>query len=207
MVVVCLDLEGVLLPEIWINVALKTGIEELKYTTRDISDYDELMNMRINILRKNNIKYNDIVKVIDTLSPLEGARDFLEKIRNKFQLVILSDTFYEFAMPLMKALNHPTLFCHNLIINEQDYIDGYKIRIKDSKKNAIINLRRMNFNTIAVGDSYNDTSMLKEADKGILFNPPESVIKEFPMFSVTTNYNSLFNEIETDIHYIEKNTK
>lgn len=196
MVLACLDLEGVLLPEIWINVALKTGIEKLKLTTRDISNYDELMGIRLEILRKENITINDIQEVINTLDPLEGARDFLHKLQHNFQVVILSDTFYQFAMPLMKKLDFPTLFCHNLVIDQSGYITGYNLRHRDSKREAIIHFREMSFKTIATGDSYNDTTMLGEADRGILFRPPANVIDDFPHFPVVTEYDNLLEEFK-----------
>lgn len=194
MILACLDLEGVLIPEIWINVAEKTGIDELKLTTRDISDYDELMKHRLNILDKNNIDINMIQDVISTLSPLEGADLFLNKLREHFQVIILSDTFYQFAMPLMKKLGYPTLFCHNLIIDEKGRITDYKLRMKDQKREAVKRFHELNFKVIAAGDSYNDTNMLSEAEKGILFCPPEKVIKEFPQFPVTLEYDALFDE-------------
>jgi phosphoserine/homoserine phosphotransferase len=194
MILACLDLEGVFLPEIWINVAVKTGVEELKLTTRDISDYDQLMNYRIKILRDKKITMSLIRGVIENMDPLEGALDFLNQLKARFQVVILSDTFYQFAMPLMKKLDYPTLFCHNLIVGSDDYLSGYKLRVRDSKREAVIRFRELNFKTIASGDSYNDISMLKEADKGILFCPPDNVIKEFPQFPVSINYPALYNE-------------
>ena len=194
MLVACLDLEGVLLPEIWINVAEKTKIPELRLTTRDISDYDELMRHRLKILKENDITIELIKDVIDGLSPLDGARDFLYKLKEKFQIIILSDTFYQFAMPLMKKLDYPTLFCHKLIIDNNGYIVDYKLRLNDSKRNAVIKLKELNFNIIATGDSYNDITMLKEADRGILFRPPQNVINEFPQFPVSVDYNGLLEE-------------
>ncbi len=194
MVLACLDLEGVLLPEIWINVALKTGIEELKLTTRDISDYDVLMKKRLGILDEHKITINDIQEVIGTLDPLDGAADFLKKLQHEFQVIILSDTFYQFAMPLMKKLDFPALFCHDLVVEESGRIADYKLRQKDSKRKAVIGFRNLNFKTIASGDSYNDTTMLAEADKGILFRPPQNVIDEFPQYPVTTEYDQLLIE-------------
>ncbi len=184
----CLDLEGVLLPEIWIKFAEKTGIEELKLTTRDIPDYDELMTGRLAILKKNNLKLNDIQKVIATLHPLDGAYDFLCWLKSEFQVIILSDTFYEFAQPLMKQLDYPTLFCHKLITNEDGEIINYQLRQQDQKTKAVKALQGLNFQVISAGDSYNDTGMLQQADAGILFCPPEKVIKDFPQFPVTKNY-------------------
>jgi len=193
----CLDLEGVLLPEIWIKFAEKTGIEELKLTTRDIPDYDELMQGRLSILREKNLKIQDIQDVIATLSPLDGAIDFLNWLKSEFQVIILSDTFYQFAGPLMKQLAYPTLFCHNLIIDDKGVIIDYKLRQKDQKTKAVKALQSLNLKVISAGDSYNDTGMLKQADAGILFCPPQRVIEEFPQFPVATNYDEfqqLFSE-------------
>mgnify|MGYP001178778564 FL=1 len=184
----CLDLEGVLLPEIWIAFAEETGIKELKLTTRDIPDYDELMQGRLKILEENNLKLVDIENVIKKLSPLEGAIDFLNWLKSEFQVIILSDTFYQFAGPLMKSLDYPTLFCHELTIDRKGNIIGYKLRQKDGKAKAVSALKKLNFKVIAAGDSYNDTGMLQEADAGILFCPPENVVKEFPQFPVSRNY-------------------
>ena len=184
----CLDLEGVLLPEIWIKFAEKTGIEELKLTTRDIPDYDELMIGRLAILKKHNLKLKDIQKVIDTLSPLDGAYDFLRWLKSEFQVIILSDTFYEFAQPLMKKLDYPTLFCHKLITDDAGNIISYKLRQNDQKTKAVAALQGLNFQVISAGDSYNDTGMLQQADAGILFCPPERVVQEFPQFPVARNY-------------------
>ena len=186
--IACLDLEGVLLPEIWIAFAEETGIKEVKLTTRDIPDYDKLMQGRLNILEKNNLKLIDIENVIKKLSPLEGAIDFLNWLKSEFQVIILSDTFYQFAGPLMKSLDYPTLFCHELTINKKGSITGYKLRQKDGKTKAVSALKKLNFRVIAAGDSYNDTGMLQEADAGILFCPPENVVKEFPQFPVSRNY-------------------
>ncbi|OHD28088.1 MAG: phosphoserine phosphatase [Spirochaetes bacterium GWD1_27_9] len=194
MVLACLDLEGVFLPEIWINVADKTGVKELRLTTRDISDYDKLMKYRLNILKEKNIKLKDIIDVINTLEPLDGAYNFLQRLKERFQVIILSDTFYQFSMPLMKKLDFPALFCHDLIVSDDDFITDYKLRIKDSKREAVIKFRELNFKTIASGDSYNDISMLKEAHKGILFCPPDNVKNEFPQFPVAYNYDVLWDE-------------
>jgi phosphoserine/homoserine phosphotransferase len=184
----CLDLEGVLLPEIWIAFAEKTGIEQLKLTTREIPDYDELMQGRLKILNDNNLKLIDIQNVIKTLSPLAGAIDFLAWLKSEFQVIILSDTFYQFVGPLMKSLDYPTLFCNDLIVNSKGDITGYQLRQKDGKTKAVSALKKLNFKVIAAGDSYNDTGMLQEADAGILFCPPDNVIKEFPQFPVSRNY-------------------
>jgi phosphoserine/homoserine phosphotransferase len=184
----CLDLEGVLLPEIWIKFAEKTGIKELKLTTRDIPDYDELMRGRLSILKQKNLKIKDIQDVITTLSPLDGAVDFLNWLKSEFQVIILSDTFYQFAGPLMKQLSYPTLFCHNLIINDEGVIVDYKLRQQDQKTKAVKALQGLNLQVISAGDSYNDTGMLQQADGGILFCPPQRVIDEFPQFPVARNY-------------------
>ena len=184
----CLDLEGVLLPEIWIKFAEKTGIEELKLTTRDIPDYDQLMKGRLDILKQNNLKLKDIQNVISSLSPLDGSYDFLSWLKSEFQVIILSDTFYEFAQPLMEQLDFPTLFCHKLIINSRGDIVNYKLRQRDQKTKAVKAFQGLNFQVISAGDSYNDVGMLQQADAGILFNPPASVVDEFPQFPVARSY-------------------
>ena len=171
-VVTCLDMEGVLTPEIWINVAQKTGIEKLKLTTRDISNYDELMTMRLGILEEHGLKLADIQAVIASLELLDGAREFLDSLRRRCQVIILSDTFYEFADPLIEKMNRPTLFCNSLEIDGDGKIAGYCLRQKDGKRKAVQALHGLNFQVIAAGDSYNDTSMLAEAEAGILFRPP-----------------------------------
>ena len=186
----CLDLEGVLVPEIWINVAELTGIEDLRLTTRDIPDYDELMTRRLKVLDKHGLKLSLIQSVIDDMGPLPGAREFVDWLRERYQLIILSDTFYEFGMPLMKQLDFPTLFCHKLEIKD-DRIANYKLRQADQKRQAVIAFHALNYKVIAAGDSYNDTSMLNEADAGILFSPPQNVIDEFPQFPVTNDYDEL----------------
>lgn len=186
-----LDLEGVLVPEIWINFSKKTGIEELRLTTRDIPDYDVLMKRRLKILAEHKLKLPDIQSVIDTMSPLEGAKDFLDWLRSEFQVVILSDTFAEFAKPLMRQLGWPTLFCHSLEVASDGSIANYKLRLKDQKKAAVEAFRKLNFKVVAAGDSYNDTAMLKAADQGILFCPPDNVKKEFPEFPVAETYDQL----------------
>ena len=191
----CLDLEGVLLPEIWIAFAEKTGIEQLKLTTREIPDYDELMQGRLKILHDNNLKLLDIQNVIKTLSPMAGAIDFLGWLKSEFQVIILSDTFYQFAGPLMKSLDYPTLFCHELTVNSKGSITGYRLRQKDGKTKAVSALKKLNFKVIAAGDSYNDTGMLQEADAGILFCPPDNVIQEFPQFPVSRNYKEFKNTL------------
>lgn len=190
----CLDLEGVLIPEVWIEFANKTGIEELKATTRDIPNYDVLMKQRLKILADNNLKLDDIQEVIATLSPLEGAKEFLDWLRERFQVVILSDTFYEFAQPLMRQLGFPTLFCHKLEINEQGYITDYKLRQADPKRQSIRAFQLLNYRCIAAGDSYNDTTMLKQAESGILFKSPNNVIEEFPQFPAVHEFEDLKKE-------------
>ncbi|MGH0029084.1 MAG: bifunctional phosphoserine phosphatase/homoserine phosphotransferase ThrH [Myxococcota bacterium] len=191
MIFACLDLEGVLVPEIWINVAERTGIEALRRTTRDEPDYDVLMKYRLQILADHGLKLPDIQEVIGTLSPLEGARDFLDALREDFQVLILSDTFYEFADPLMRQLGRPTLLCHRLGIADDGAVVDYHLRLPDQKRRCVQALHELNFKVIAAGDSYNDTSMLGEADAGILFRPPDNVVEEFPQFPVTRSYEEL----------------
>ena len=189
--IACLDLEGVLVPEIWIRVADKTGIKELRATTRDIPDYSELMRMRLDVCDQNGLTLQDISEVISKMLPLEGAEEFLSWLREKFQVVILSDTFYQFAYPLMKQLNFPALFCHNLDVDDSGRITDFKLRIKDQKKQAVKAFHSLGFQVIAAGDSYNDIPMLSEADKGILFCPPQNVIDEFSQFLITKDYTEL----------------
>ena len=189
--IVCLDMEGVLVPEIWIEFAEKTGIEALKATTRDIPDYDVLMKQRLAILAENNLKLRDIQEVIATLSPLEGAVDFLDSLREQYQLVILSDTFYEFAKPLVEQMKWPTIFCHKLVVQPDGSVTDYKIRQKDPKRMSVRALQSLNFSVFAAGDSYNDTTMLEEADAGFLFRSPANVIEEFPQYRVTNEYSEL----------------
>ncbi|RLC04416.1 MAG: bifunctional phosphoserine phosphatase/homoserine phosphotransferase ThrH [Deltaproteobacteria bacterium] len=185
------DVEGVFLPEIWINVAEKTGIEELKLTTRDISDYDVLMTKRLSLLKENNLKIQDIKDVISTLEPLEGALDILNWIRKESQIILLSDTFEEFAKPLMAKLNYPVLLCHSLTIDEKGNITDYNLRIDNQKKEAVKALKTLNYHVIGFGDSYNDIGMIQEAHQGFFFNPPDSVITDFPDIPVTKNYQEL----------------
>jgi phosphoserine/homoserine phosphotransferase len=187
----CLDLEGVLIPEIWIAFAEKTGIDALKATTRDIPDYDVLMKQRLAILKEHNLGLNEIQAVISELSPLEGASEFVDWLRERFQVVILSDTFYEFAAPLMAQLGYPTLLCHKLEVAENGEITDYKIRQKDPKRSSIKAFHSLNYRCIAAGDSYNDTTMLSEAEAGILFNAPDNVINEFPQFPAVVGYENL----------------
>lgn len=178
----CLDLEGVLVPEIWIAFAEKTGIEELRATTRDIPDYDVLMKQRLGILEQHNLKIGDIQEVIGTLAPLPGAREFIDWLRERFQVVILSDTFYEFSQPLMRQLHWPTLLCHRLVVDDAGRVVDYKLRQKDPKRASVQAFHSLNYRVLAAGDSYNDTTMLAEADVGFLIHAPQNVIDEFPQF-------------------------
>ena len=191
MEVICLDLEGVLLPEIWKGVANKTGIKELELTTRNIPDYNELMSNRLRIMKQNQLDLSVLQEVVSQLEPLTGAKDFLDWLRTEFQVVILSDTFYEFAKPLIAQLGWPTLFCHHLEVENDNKISGYRLRMEDHKRMAVQSLQKLNFNVKAAGDSYNDISMLKAADEGYLFNAPSSIIKEFPNFPTFNNYDEL----------------
>lgn len=191
MIVACLDLEGVLVPEIWIGVAERTGIDALRLTTRDLPDYDELMTRRLRILEEHGLGMPDIQAVIAGMAPLPGAREFLDALRERMQVVILSDTFYQFAAPLMRQLGWPTLFCHDLEVDDQGRVRAYRLRQKDAKRRAVRALRELNFGVVAAGDSYNDTAMLAEADAGILFRPPDNVVREFPRFPVTRTYAEL----------------
>lgn len=190
MEIACLDLEGVLVPEIWINFAKRTGIDELRATTRDIPDYDVLMRQRLRILQQHNLGLPDIQEVIDGMGPLEGAKDFLDWLRERFQVVILSDTFYEFAAPLMRQLGHPTLLCHRLSVDESGAVRDYHLRQKDPKRASIKALHSLNYRIIAAGDSYNDTSMLAEADRGILFRPPRTSSMSFLSIPSSRTINS-----------------
>ncbi len=190
MEIACLDLEGVLVPEIWIGVAEHTGIDALRATTRDIPDYDELMRQRLGLLEKHRLGVDEIQQVIAGMAPLEGAKDFLDWLRARFQVIILSDTFYEFSYPLMRQLDFPALFCHRLeIVNGR--ITGYKLRQKDPKRQSVKALHTLNFRVIAAGDSYNDTTMLEEADAGILFRAPASVIEAFPQYPSVSTFEEL----------------
>ena len=191
MELVCLDLEGVLVPEIWINFAKKTGIKELEATTRDIPDYDVLMTQRLNILREHNLGLPDIQAVIADMGPFPGAKEFVEWVRTHFQLIILSDTFYDFAHPLMRQLGWPTIFCHKLEVDGNGLITDYKLRQPDQKREAVKAFHQLNFRVIAAGDSYNDTTMLSEADHGFLFDAPANVIAEFPQFEAIHGYAAL----------------
>lgn len=195
MELVCLDLEGVLIPEIWIAFAEKTGIEALKATTRDIPDYDVLMRQRLKILDEHGYGLQAIQDVIAELDPLPGAAEFLNQLRQEFQVIILSDTFYEFAMPLMAKLGYPTLFCHKLIVDDSGRIVDYKLRQRDPKRQSVRAFQLLNYRVMAAGDSYNDTTMLKQAEAGILFHAPDNVIAEFPQFPAVDEYDALLAKL------------
>jgi phosphoserine/homoserine phosphotransferase len=194
--IVCLDLEGVLAPEIWIEFAGRAGIPELRRTTRDEPDYDKLMKYRLGILAEHRLGLPDIQEVIAGMGPLPGARAFLDDLREDYQAVILSDTFYEFAHPLMRQLGWPTLFCHSLATDAEGKVTGYHLRMADQKRQAVNRFRELNFKVVAAGDSYNDTAMLEAAHGGVLFCPPENVAREFPQFPVARDYTSLRAEID-----------
>lgn len=197
MQLVCLDLEGVLVPEIWIEFAKRTGISELRRTTRDEPDYDKLMTYRLDLLKAHKLGLPDIQKVIAEMGPMTGAKEFLDELRRDFQVIILSDTFYEFAMPLMAQLGMPTLFCHKLEADATGFLVNYHLRMPNQKKEAVQRFKELRFDVIAAGDSYNDTAMLIEAHAGILFHPPQNVIDEFPQFPVAMNYAALRAEIDS----------
>ncbi len=196
MYVACLDLEGVLVPEIWLSVAEHTGLDDLAVTTRDIPDYDELMRHRLSVIKKNELRLGEIQKVIAAMAPLGGALEFLTWLRGRSQVIILSDTFYQFAGPLMRQLRWPTLFCHDLLVGGDGRIEGYRLRQPDQKRQAILALHQLNFTVIAAGDSYNDTTMLAEADCGILFRPPDNVTSEFPQYPVALDFSQLRHAFE-----------
>ena len=190
MEIACLDLEGVLVPEIWIGVAEHTGIDALRATTRDVLDYDVLMRQRLDLLEKHGLGLDEIQQVIAGMAPLDGAGDFLRWLKERFQVIILSDTFYEFSHPLMRQLDFPVLFCHRLEI-EDGRIAGYRLRQMDPKRQSVKALHALNFRVIAAGDSYNDTTMLEEADAGILFRAPASVVEEFPQYPAVNSFQEL----------------
>jgi len=195
-ILVAMDLEGVLVPEVWIAFAEATGIPELRLTTRDISNYDQLMRHRLGILKEHGLKLADIQQVIDGMDVLPGALEYMEWLEARYQNVILSDTFYEFASPFMRKLGWPTLFCNSLVVDEEGTVVDYQMRLLDGKRHATLSFKNLNFTVIAMGDSYNDTNMLKEADFGILFRPPQNVIDEFPQFPVATEYAEVQRLIE-----------
>jgi phosphoserine/homoserine phosphotransferase len=188
-------MEGVLVPEIWIEVSKETKIHELSLTTRDIPDYDVLMRRRLKILRENKIRLKDIQKVISAMRPLFGAKAFLDRLRTLRQVVILSDTYYEFAMPLMAKLGFPSLWCNDLSVDSKGYIAGYHLRQKNGKEKAVLALKKIGFKVTAAGDSYNDLTMLKAADKGVLFNPPSQIAKDHDHFPITKTYSALLEEL------------
>lgn len=193
---VCLDLEGVLIPEIWVNVAERVGVKDLLLTTRDIADYDELMQHRLNVMNREGLGMKEVSEVIATLEPLEGAKAFMDDLRANHQVIILSDTFSQFAKPMMAQLDWPTVFCHELEIDAEDRIANYCLRQQDQKRKAVQAFHGLNYKVVAAGDSYNDTTMLSEADAGILFCPPDNVVAEFPQFPVTRDYAALREQIE-----------
>ncbi|MBU6259450.1 MAG: bifunctional phosphoserine phosphatase/homoserine phosphotransferase ThrH [Burkholderiales bacterium] len=196
MQIVCLDLEGVLVPEIWIAFSQRTGIPEFARTTRDEPDYDKLMKYRLALLRQHGLKLADIQAVIGSMAPLEGAREFLDDLRSRYQVVILSDTFYEFADPLMRQLGRPTLFCHRLVTDADGYVAAYRLRQPDQKRHAVNAFKSLNFPVIAAGDSYNDTGMLGAADAGFFIHPPAGIVAQFPQFAVHHHYADLKASID-----------
>ena len=200
MYITCLDLEGVLVPEIWIAFAEETGIDELRLTTRDISDYDVLMNKRIHILKSKGLKLKDIQNTIQKIDPMEGAKEFLDKLRDICQVVILSDTFKEFAHPLMKKLGMPTIFCNSLEISNDGFISGYKLRQNNGKYHAVKAFQSLNYSVIASGDSFNDLEMIKQAEKGFLFRPPQHIQEEYAQFQTFTKYDDLLNAVKKEIN-------
>ena len=191
MQMICLDMEGVLVPEIWIEVARRSGIDELSRTTRDEPDYDKLMRFRLDLLRRHGLKLPDLQAVIEGMGPMAGAREFLDDLRSRYQVLILSDTFYEFAQPLMRQLGWPTLLCHRLVVDADGSVRDYKLRMPDQKRHAVEALRGLNFQVIAAGDSYNDTGMLGAAHAGFFIHPPDSIVAQFPQFPVTRSYAEL----------------
>ena len=196
MQMICLDLEGVLVPEIWIEFAKRTGITELARTTRDEPDYDKLMNFRVGLLAQHQLKLADIQNVIAGMGPMEGARAFLDDLRSRYQVLILSDTFYEFAQPLMRQLAWPTLLCHKLEVDQAGFVRRHVLRMPDQKRHAVNALRGLNFQVIAAGDSYNDTGMLGAAHAGFFIHPPEAIVQQFPQFPVTRSYAELTSAID-----------
>jgi phosphoserine / homoserine phosphotransferase len=196
MQVLCLDMEGVLVPEIWIEFSKRTGIAEFSRTTRDEPDYDKLMRWRIELLRQHKLRLPDIQQVIDGMGPLPGAREFLDAMRARFQVIILSDTFYEFADPLMRQLGRPTLFCHRLVVDDDGQVRDYRLRQPDQKRRAVEALKSLNYRVMAAGDSYNDTGMLGAADAGFFIHPPPGIVAQFPQFPVNASYAELKASID-----------
>ncbi len=194
-VVVCLDMEGVLTPEIWLELSEKTGLDDLKVTTRDIPDYDELMQLRLEVLSRQKIGIADIRAVVETMKPLDGAVEFLARLRERCQVIILSDTYYELVGPLMKQLHYPTIFCHTLDVDDAGRIRNYVLRQKDQKRHAVAAVKRLEFRVLAAGDSHNDLSMLHEADAGFFFRPPEAIGAEYPQFPVTRSHPELMRHL------------
>ncbi len=200
----CLDLEGVLVPEIWIAFSQATGIEELRLTTRDISDYDVLMKRRIQILKENGLKLPDIQRVIEGMDPLPGAAEFYRRLRDISEVIILSDTFTQFAGPLMNKLNSPTLFCNTLIIDEEGAVTDYALRIDDGKRRSVEAFHSIGFDVVASGDSYNDLSMLQTADRGVFFRPPDSIREEYPDFPAAYDHEELYAHLSKAIESLRK---
>ena len=199
--IACLDFEGVLVPEIWIGLAERTGIDDLKVTTRDIPDYDELMSYRLDLLQRHGLGFDDVQAAADALEPLAGAYEFLEWLRSRFQVAILSDTFYELAGPLIRKLDYPMLLCHRLEIDADNRISGYRLRQPDPKRASVKAFKSLNYTVLAAGDSYNDISMLEEADFAMLFCPPDNVVADYPEFGVARSYadlRSAFSEVLSD---------
>lgn len=196
MLIVCLDLEGVLVPEVWVEFARRSGIPSLTRTTRDEPDYDKLMRFRLQTLADHGMKIGDIQKVIGDMAPLPGAREFLDGLRATYQVVILSDTFYEFASPLMRQLAWPTLMCHRLVVAADGAVTGYALRMPDQKRAAVEAFKSLNFDVVAAGDSYNDTAMLGAADAGFFIHPPPSIVEQFPQFPVMKDYAELRASID-----------
>ena len=197
MQMICLDMEGVLVPEIWIEVARRSGIAELSRTTRDEPDYDKLMRFRLDLLRRHGLKLGDIQAAIDGMGPMPGAREFLDDLRSRYQVLILSDTFYEFAQPLMRQLGWPTLLCHKLEVDAAGFVRRHVLRMPDPKRHAVNAMRGLNFQVIAAGDSYNDTGMLEAAHAGFFIHAPPAITAQFPQFAVTHNYAELAAAIDT----------
>ena len=193
--ITCLDLEGVLVPEVWIKVAEKTGIDQLRLTTRDIPDYNELMGIRLSIIKDHHLSLKDIQQVTSSLTPFEGALEFLAWLKERSQVIILSDTFIEFAKPLMQQLAMPTIFCHSLSLNSTGQIENYHLRLNDPNAQAVKSFKNLNFKTIAAGDSFNDVTMLQEAHQGIFFCPPDSIASQFPQYPVVKTYSQFQDEL------------